>query len=340
MKLGIQLNYSGDIAKSISLVTALEKIGLDLVLVPEAYGFDAISVLGFIAARTTRVALGPGIIPIFSRTPALIAQTAAGLDYVSNGRAVLGLGASGPQVVEGWHGVAYDHPIKRTRETIEIARQVWRRERLVHDGLLPVPYQGGTGLGKPLKLITHPIRDRIPIYLAAIGLSNVELAAEAADAWLPFLFFPEYCDAVWGASLGTGRLRRDPVLGTLEIVAGGILATGPDQEAARVIARQVAALYIGGMGAKGKNFYNDLARRYGFANEAEAIQDRYLAGRKEDAAQLVPGALVAGSNLIGDASFLKERVEAYRAAGVTTLLVDPVGSNPVASFRVLRRLTE
>ncbi len=340
MRLGVQINYAGDIGESIAKVVALEKAGLDLVLVPEAYGFDAISLLGFIAARTSRVALGPGIIPIYSRTPALIAQTAAGLDYVSNGRAVLGLGASGPQVIEGWHGVAYDRPVTRTRETVEIARQVWRRERVVHQGLLTVPLQGGSGLGKALKMITHPLRDRIPVYLAAIGPANVQLAAEIAEGWLPFLLIPERKEAVWGAALEAGRARRDPALGELETIAGGILAMGGDVEAARSVARQVAALYIGGMGAKGRNFYNDLASRYGFGGAAEAIQDRYLAGSKEDAAAKVPEELVSASNLIGDVGFLRERLQAYRSAGVSTLLVDPVGSDPVGSFRVLRRLTE
>lgn len=222
MRIAAQVDYAGDVRQAADTVARWEDAGVDVAFVPEAYGQDAISLLGYLAARTEHMLLGPGILPIFSRTPALIAQTAVGLDVVSGGRAVLGLGASGPQVVEGWHGVAYDRPLARTREVVEICRTIWRREPLVHHGIyeLPATGPGTTGLGKPLKLITHPPRERIPIYLAAIGARNVALAAEIAEGWLPILFSPERADAVWGESLEAGRAARDASLGPLDIVAG------------------------------------------------------------------------------------------------------------------------
>src|SRR6202522_1606637 len=211
MRVGMMLNYSGGFSETVTELSDFEQAGLQIVFVPEAYSFDAVSQLGFIAARTTTVQIGSGIFPLYSRTPALLAMTAAGLDYVSGGRFTLGLGASGPQVIEGWHGVPYDAPIGRAREVVEICRMVWRRERLVYDGrYYQLPLAGGTGLGKPLKLINHPVRERIPIALAAIGPKNVELAAELAESWMPIFYLPEKAGQVWGGAVAEGGAKRDP----------------------------------------------------------------------------------------------------------------------------------
>ncbi|WP_298346094.1 LLM class F420-dependent oxidoreductase [Ferrimicrobium sp.] len=340
MKLAMQINYAGNILDTVEEVVRYESAGLDIVFVAEAYGFDAVSILGYLAARTTRVELGPGILPIYSRTPALIAQTAAGLDYVSGGRAVLGLGASGPQVIEGWHGVAYDRPIARTRELIGLCRKVWRRERLESDGIYQIPLRGGTGLGKALKLITEPVRPRVPIYLAAIGPANVALASELAEGWLPIFYLPEQAESVWGESVRKGLSLRDSDLGDFEIVAGGLLAIENNSQDLLDLARPYVALYVGGMGAKTKNFYNDLFRRYGYGDLAEQIQDLYLGGERERAAQLVPNELLERMNLVGSAGFVQERVEAFAHAGVTTLMVTPIGKDPIGSFRQLRSMVD
>jgi len=278
------------------------------------------------------VEIGSAILPIYSRTPALIAQTAAGLDAVSGGRAILGLGASGPQVVEGWHGVAYDKPLGRTREIVDICRRIWRREVITNTGNYPIPLPAdqGTGLGKPLKLLTRPLRADIPIYIASLGDKNVRMTAEIADGWLPTLFIPEKAASVWGASLDAGKAKRSADLGDLEIVAGGMLAIGDDVAGLRDLTRPMIALYVGGMGAKGRNFYNDLAHRYGYEAEAEAIQDLYLAGKKDEAAAAVPAEFAELMNLVGPAGYVKERIQAFKEAGVTTLNVTPVGENPAA----------
>jgi F420-dependent oxidoreductase-like protein len=200
MRIGAALPYAGNPRGTADEVARWEDAGLDVLWVSEAYGFDAATIMGYLAAKTSRVQIGSAILPVFSRTPALLAQTAAGLDALSGGRAILGLGASGPQVIEGWHGVVYDRPLTRTREIIQICRQAWRREALTHDGIyrLPLPPDQGTGLGKPLKLLTHPVRDRIPIYVASLGDKNVRMTAELADGWLPFLYYPEKAAEVWG----------------------------------------------------------------------------------------------------------------------------------------------
>jgi F420-dependent oxidoreductase-like protein len=332
MKISTQLMYAGDPKGLIEHVVSLEKAGLDTVWVAEAYGFDSPSLMGYLAAKTETVEIGSAILPIYSRTPALIAQTAAGLDAVSGGRAILGLGASGPQVIEGWHGVPYDKPLGRTREIIDICRRIWRREVITNEGnyTIPVPAGQGTGLGKPLKILTRPVRSEIPIYIASLGDRNVQMTAEIANGWLPTLFIPEKADDVWGASLAAGKAKRDSSLGDLEIVAGGMLAIGDDVEGLRDASRPLIALYVGGMGAKGRNFYNDLARRYGYEAEAETIQELYLSGRKEEAAAAVPAEFAELMNLVGPAGYVKERLQAFKEAGVTTLNVTPVGENPAA----------
>ncbi|MEU6075442.1 LLM class F420-dependent oxidoreductase [Micromonospora sp. NPDC047074] len=330
MRIATPLAYATDPRSGADAVATWEDDGLDVVWVSEAYGFDAPTIMGYLAAKTTRLQIGSAILPIYSRTPALLAQTAAGLDAISGGRAILGLGASGPQVIEGWHGVAYDRPLARTREVIRICRQVWRREMLVHDGIhrLPLPPEEGTGLGKPLKLLTHPVRDHIPIYVASLGDRNVRMTAELADGWLPFLYDPERAADVWGAALAAGRDKRPDDLGPLEVVAGGPLAIGPDVTGLRDLARPLIALYVGGMGARGRNFYHDLLSRYGYAAEADRIQDLYLAGRKTAAAAAVPAELLERTSLIGPESYVRDRVQAYRDAGVTILNVTPLGTEP------------
>ncbi|GAA4189442.1 LLM class F420-dependent oxidoreductase [Microbispora amethystogenes] len=324
MRIGMALNYSGGFKETVAELADYERAGLDIVFVAEAYSFDAVSQLGYIAARTERLRIASGILPIYSRTPALLAMTAAGLDYVSDGRFTLGLGASGPQVIEGFHGVPYDAPLGRTREIIEICRKVWRRERLEYEGRhYTLPLEGGTGLGKPLKLINHPVRERIPIVVAAIGPKNVELAAELAEGWEPIFYMPEKAGEVWGASLAAGRERRDPALGELDVIAQAVLAIGDDVEDVLDLGRSMAALYIGGMGAKGRNFYNDLARRYGYEKEAEQIQNLYLEGKKKEAEALVPRELLERVSLAGPEGHVRERIAALREAGVTTLNVAP-----------------
>ncbi len=332
MKLSMPVTYAGSPVQTAELVVAAEKAGLDNAWVAEAYTFDAPTMMGYLAAKTERVEIGAGILPIYSRTPTLIGMTAAGLDAVSGGRAVLGLGVSGPQVIEGWHGVPYDKPLARTREVLDICRAVWRREVVQHEGLynIPLPRGQGTGLGKPLKLINQPVRDRIPIWLAALGDKNVEMTAELAEGWLPFLVLPEKLREVYGAALDAGAAKRAPELGPLQINGGGILALEENHFAvAESVARGMAALYIGGMGARGKNFYNTVACRYGYPDEAAQIQDLYLDKRREQAAAAVPADLIARTNLIGPPGYVQERIAALREAGVTHLHVNPIGSDPV-----------
>jgi F420-dependent oxidoreductase-like protein len=343
MRIGMSLNYAGGFKETVDELADYERAGLDIVFVPEAYSFDAVSQMGFIAARTERLLIASGILPIYSRTPTLTAMTAAGLDYVSDGRFVLGLGASGPQVIEGWHGVPYHAPLGRTREVIEICRAVWRRERVSYDGrhyTLPLPAEEGTGLGKPLKLINHPVRERIPILIAALGPKNVEMTAELAEGWEPIFYFPEKAAAVWGDALARGKAKRDPALGELDVVAQANLAIGDDVEGFLEFGRPIAALYVGGMGAKGRNFYNDLARRYGYEKEAEEIQDLYLDGKKQEAAAKVPYELLRNTSLIGTEGFVRDRLAALKESGVTTLNVTPVAGDHEARVRLVEKVRD
>ena len=287
--------------------------------------------------------MASGILQLYTRTPTLTAMTAAGLDYVSDGRFTLGLGASGPQVIEGFHGVPYDAPIGRTREVIEICRQVWRRETVQYQGrhyTIPLPPEQGTGLGKSLKLINKPVRERIPILIAALGPKNVELAAELAEGWQPIFYLPEKAQDVWGKALAAGQGKRDPALGELEVYAGPTLAIGENVEPLREFVKPHLALYIGGMGAKGKNFYHTLATKYGYGPQADRIQELYLSGDKEGAAKAVPDELVRDVNLIGSREFVKERVAAYREAGVTTLTVAPIAATPGERVKLIETLRE
>jgi F420-dependent oxidoreductase-like protein len=346
MRIGMALNYAGGFAETVAELADYEKAGLDIVFVPEAYSFDAVSQLGYIAARTQRLEIASGILQLYTRTPTLTAMTAAGLDYVSGGRFTLGLGASGPQVIEGWHGVPYDAPVGRTREIIEICRQVWRRERLEHAGryyTIPLPPGRGTGLGKPLKLINRPVRERIPIVVAALGPKNVELAAELAEGWEPIFYFPEKAQQAWGAPLAAGRARRDPSLPPLDVVAQAPLAIGENVGGYLELSRPFAALYIGGMGPhrdKGRNFYYELAVRFGFEEAASRCQDAYLAGRKDEAAALVPAELLAGMSLIGPEGHVAERLAAMKESGVTTLNVAPLAETHADRVRLIERVRD
>jgi F420-dependent oxidoreductase-like protein len=337
VKLSMPLDYSGNPVESAALVAELEKAGLGTVWVAEPYGFDAPTLMGYLAAKTETIRIASGILNIYSRTPGALLQTAAGLDAVSGGRAVLGLGASGPQVIEGFHGIPYDRPLARTREIVDIVRMGLRREPLVHTGIydLPLPADQGLGLGKPLKLLNRPVRPAVPIWLAALTAKSVAQAAEIADGWLPFLFVPEKAAEVWGDALAAGTAKRPAELAPLEISAGGLVAIGDDVKGALDRMRPLYALYVGGMGARGKNFYFDLACDLGFEAEAREIQDLYLAGRPRDAEAKVPLAWLEASNLVGPASYVRERIEAYRAAGVTDLQVTVAGGDPVATVAKL-----
>ena len=340
MKLSMPLMYDGNPRQAADQIIDLEKAGLDLVWVAEAYGFDSPTLMGYLAAKTETIEIGAGILNVFSRTPGALLQTAAGLDNVSGGRAVIGLGASGPQVIEGFHGLPYDKPLGRTREVIEIIRMGLRREPLVHDGIitLPLPADQGLGLGKPLKILTQVERPSVPLWVAALGDKNVAMTAEVADGWLPHLFHPEKAKSVWGDALAKGAAKRSTELGPLEISAGGMVAIGegPETKALLDFVRPMYALYVGGMGARGKNFYNDLACQYGYEAEAKQIQDLYLDGKKKEAEALVPTEWLEAGNLVGPESYVKERLAAFAEAGVTTLSVVPASADPAATISQIK----
>ena len=325
MKLGLNIGYSGaTIDAVLPLVEHADKVGIDSVWAAEAYGSDAVTVLSFLAGRTENIKLGSGIMQMPARTPANTAMTAMTLDALSGGRVILGLGLSGPQVVEGWHGVPYGKPLGRTREYVEIVRKAIAREApLEHAGEhYQIPYQGedATGLGKPLKSILHPVRDRIPIYLAAIGPKNVALTAEIADGWLPIFYSPERED-IYNEQLDKGLADAGRNADELEIAASVMVVAGEDIDACRNQLRPFFALYIGGMGARGKNFYNDLATRYGFGEAATTIQDLYLEGKKDEAAAAVPDALVDEVALVGPVERIVDRLAAWKQSRVGTMIL-------------------
>ncbi|MBM7518980.1 LLM class F420-dependent oxidoreductase [Nocardioides nitrophenolicus] len=341
MKLSMPLVYAGNPRASADQVVALEKAGLDTIWVAEPYGFDAPTLMGYLAAKTETVEIGAGILNVFSRTPGALLQTAAGLDNVSGGRAVLGLGASGPQVIEGFHGLPYDRPLTRTREVIEVLRSGLRGERLDYQGTtiqVPLPEGQGLGLGKPLKLLNRPERADLPIWVAALGDKNVAMTAEVADGWLPFLYYPEKAAEVWGEPLARGAAKRSAGLKPLEISAGGMVAIGegPETKALLDFMRPLYALYVGGMGARDKNFYNQLACEYGFEKEAKEIQDLYLSGKKKEAEALVPLEWLEAGNLVGPASYVQERIAAFRESGVTNLSVSPASDDPAATIAQIK----
>lgn len=316
MKLGLNVGFlTSANTDPVPLAIEAEKLGYDSVWTAEAWGSDAVSLLAWIGAKTERIGLGTAILQIPSRSPALVAMTAATLDRLSNGRLLLGLGVSGPQVIEGWHGVPYGKPLQRTREAVAIVRAVLKRdEPLTHRGeTYQVPLEGGTGLGKPLKLMMAPKRSDVPIYLAAIGPKNVALAAEIADGWLPIFYAPRH-RTVFEDALAGARGRAFDVAPSVQI------AMGDDVERCRNTIKPTLALYIGGMGAKGKNFYNDLACRYGYEKDAAVIQELYLDGKKKEAIAAVPDALVDDVALAGSADRIAGRLQEWKDADVTTLL--------------------
>ncbi len=341
MKLSTAISFNGDPLALTRAAQDLESAGIDRVWGGEIYGFDLVSTLSYIAAKTETMELMTGILPVYSRSPALIAQTAAGIDALSSGRFVLGLGTSGPQVIEGWHGYPFAKPLGRTRDTIEICRKVWSGDRVTHDGRafsLPLPAEEGTGLGKPLKMMNKPLRPDIPIVVASIGPKNVELTAELANGWQPIHFVPDRFTQVWGDALDAGAAKRSDDLGPLEIIAGGPVAfgTGPEVQQARDEARAHIAFYVGGMGAKSKNFYNDLFRRYGWEEEAEKIQDLFLGGQRAEAVAAVPEEYLDLSMLCGDEGYVRERLEVYRDVGVTHLNIQAVGENPLETISKIK----
>jgi F420-dependent oxidoreductase-like protein len=320
VKLGLSLGYAPpgtNPADLFPLVQEAERLGFDSVWVAEAWGTDAVSVLGWLAARTERIKLGSAIMQIPGRTPANAAMTAATLDLLSGGRFLLGLGTSGPQVVEGWHGQPWGKPLGKTREYVEIVRKALRREVVEHAGehyRIPWDGPGATGLGKPLRLMLRPTRSEIPIYVAALGPKNIALAAEIADGWLPIFVAPERFDEAFGPSLASAPPG-------FEVAATASVLVGDDVPALRDALRPHLALYVGGMGAKGRNFYNALVRRYGWEEEAERIQELYLSGRQREAIAAVPDELVDAVSLLGPKERIAERLEAWRETPVTTLVL-------------------
>src|SRR5215212_6013373 len=312
----------------IALAQEAERLGYDSAWAAEAWGTDAVSVLSWLAATTTKLKIGSAIMQIPGRTPANTAMTAATLDLLSGGRFLLGLGTSGPQVVEGWHGKPWGKPLTKTREYVEIVRAALRRETLeFHGDQYEIPYAGddATGLGKPLKLMLRPLRDSIPIYLAALSPKNVRLAFEVADGWMPIIFSPERARAAFGYELRDG----------FEIVPTVHVLVSDDVDAARDALRPMLALYIGGMGARGANFYNALVRRYGYEAEAERIQDLYLDGKQREAIAAVPDAFIDEIALAGPPERIRDRLDAWRESGVTTLMV---GTPDVNALRTLAEL--
>lgn len=335
MRIAVHYGSSTNFPAILDDVPVFEQAGADAVWLGESYGFDAVSALGALAVRTERMQIGTSIIPVQTRSPTLIAMTAASLDALSGGRMNLGLGTSGPQVVEGFHDVPFGPPLVRTRRVVETCRAVWRREEIV-TGRVEVtgsPYRG-------LKLMQHPIRESIPITIAAVGERNTALAAEVADGWMPIFFWPERHKDVWGDALAAGAEKRASSLAPLEVVVSAPVAI--DGRADELIARQRAGVahYVGGMGTRETNFYNRLFRRYGFEDEADQIQNHYLAKRRSEAAALVPDAFLEQTTIAGTADEVRRRLEAYAAAGVTTLNVNPVGATLDERAAQLARLCE
>ena len=325
MKLGLNIGMlTGEVDGLTALVRRADQIGIDSVWASEAWGADAVTVLAYLAGQTEHIKLATGIMQIPGRTPANTAMTAMALDLLSGGRAILGLGLSGPQVVEGWHGVPYGKPLARTREYVDIIRAIVARdEPVVYEGSeYQVPYTGpgASGLGKPLKSMLHPVRTEIPIYLAALGPKNVRQTAEIADGWLPIFYSPERED-IFNSHLDAGLDAAGRSRDSLAIAPWVNMAVGDDLDACRDQLRPQLALYIGGMGARGKNFYNDLACRYGFEEAAAAIQDLYLDGKKAEAAAAVPDALVDETALVGPVDRIIDRLEAWKESRVDTLIL-------------------
>ena len=341
MRLGLNVGYWGLGLTSddqLQLVREAEAAGFDSVWAAEAYGSDAATVLGWLAAQTERIRLGSAIFQMPGRSPALAAMTAATLDQLSDGRMMLGIGSSGPQVAEGWHGQRFARQLGRTREYVEIVRKALARERLVYEGetyTLPLP----DGPGKALKLTIAPVQERIPIYLAAIGPKNTQLVGEIADGWLPMFFSPENVTES-RKLLEEGAARSGRSLNGFDIAPSVQVTIDDEIERARDVMRPMVALYVGGMGSRERNFYNALVRRYGFEEAADEIQDLYLEGKKDEAAAAIPDELIDTVTLAGPRDHIRERLVVYRDAGVGTLLVSPMAFEPEARRRIVRELAE
>jgi F420-dependent oxidoreductase-like protein len=318
MKLGFYMGYpppGTNPRELIGMAQEAERLGYDSAWAAEAWGTDCVSVLAWLGATTEKIKLGSAIMQIPGRSPANTAMTAATLDLLSDGRFLLGLGTSGPQVVEGWHGEPWGKPLAKTREYVEIVRAALRRDLVEHHGEhYDIPLSNGTGLGKPLKLMARPLRADVPIYLAAMRPRAVAQAFGIADGWLPLFWSPEKARGIWGDAIASARDGFD-----IAPTAPAILID--DVESGREFLKPYYALYVGGMGARGKNFYNDLFARYGYEAEAKQIQDLYLGGNKRDAAAAVPDAFVDEVALVGPKERLAERVAAWRESGATSLLV-------------------
>jgi F420-dependent oxidoreductase-like protein len=341
MRLGLSVGYWGlglSSEQQLALVKEAEAAGFDSVWAAEAYGSDAATVLAWLAAQTERIRIGSAIFQMPARSPAMAAMTAATLDQLSNGRMLLGLGPSGPQVAEGWHGQRFARQLARTREYVEIVRKALARERLVYEGetyTLPLP----DGPGKALKLTIAPVQERIPVYLAAIGPKNTNLVGEIADGWLPMFFSPEHVDEsrklLEEGAAGAGRS-----LDGFEIAPTVQVAIDDDIDRARDVMRPFVALYVGGMGSRERNFYNALVRRYGFEEAAQEIQDLYLEGKKKEAAAAIPAELIDTVTLAGPRDHIRERLAVYRDAGVGTLIVSPMALDAEARRAIVRELVE
>jgi F420-dependent oxidoreductase-like protein len=341
MRLGLNVGYWGlglTAEQQLDLVREAEAAGFDSVWAAEAYGSDAATVLGWLAAQTSRIRIGSAIFQMPARTPAMTAMTAATLDQLSNGRMILGIGSSGPQVAEGWHGQPFPKQLKRTREYVEILRKALARERLEYDGeVYTLPLPGGPG--KALKLMIGPVQDRIPIYIAAIGPKNTTLVGEIADGWIPTFFSPEHV-AEFRKLLEEGASRGGRTLDDFDMAPTVQVAIDDDMDRARDVMRPILALYVGGMGSREKNFYNALVRRYGFEEAAEEVQNLYLDGKKEEAAAALPPELIDLTTLCGPRDLIADRLAVYKDAGVGTLIVSPMSFDPDERKRQVRELAE
>jgi F420-dependent oxidoreductase-like protein len=341
MKLGVNVAYWGfgiGPEEQLQLVQEAERLGYDSVWAAEAYGSDAATVLAWLAAGTSKIKLGSAIFQMPGRTPAMTAMTAATIDELSGGRMILGLGSSGPQVAEGWHGQRFGRQLQRTREYVAVVRKALARERLEFKGEtleLPLP----DGPGKALKLMISPVQERIPIYLAAIGPKNTALAGEIADGWIPTFFSPEHV-ADFRQLLEEGAARSGRSLEGFEMAPTVQSYVSDDREMARNLMRPGLALYIGGMGSRKQNFYNNLVKRYGFEEAAEEIQNLYLDGQKAEAGEAIPAELIDQIALCGPKDFVRERIAAFRDAGVGTLMVSPMAFTTEDRIEQLRAVAE
>jgi F420-dependent oxidoreductase-like protein len=341
MRIALSLDWTAPPGPQLARFAALEDEGLDMVWVPEAWGYDAPSLLGWLAARTTRLRLASGVLPVFSRTPALIAQTAAGLAAVSGGRFELGLGTSGPQVVEGFHGVPFRRAAARLEDTVTICRRLWSGEPSAYAGAaVTIPAAGGTGLGRPLRLAAT-VGD-VPIHLAVMRPGMVEMAARVAEGWYPLFFTPAGAAKVWGGALARGAAGRDPARGALAVTVElpVIRDDDPDAEVARGAARAWIARYVGGMGARRANYYTEIVAGLGWPDEAARIQDLYLAGRRGEASAAVSDEMLRDLTLSGTPAQITARVGDLAASGVTTLIIRPGTRDPGAVIRMLRDIRD